>query len=252
MPEITPLTPARVAIVDPATGGVTRPWYMFFQSLYQSAQNAVLNYIGAAPPADGQLLRYDAAGQGWTNSVGATVDAEGNATVNAVRVTDAFPSVDFGELGVFLEYEGSTGILRSTSGDVDSTGELWFYMTNSDGTLTRLARFDDVGNFYIPGQMSGGFLSNGINIADQQLDLYTVVQNTISANITMTTRVATLGSRADIIILTSGTTSRTVTFGTGFKTTGTLATGTASGKYFVISFVSNGSFMIETSRTVAM
>jgi hypothetical protein len=34
MLNITPLTPARVAIVDQATGGVARPWYMFFQSLY--------------------------------------------------------------------------------------------------------------------------------------------------------------------------------------------------------------------------
>ena len=249
MPEITPLTPARVAIVDPATGGVTRPWYMFFQSLYQSAQNAVLNYIGDVPPSDGQLLRYDAAGQGWTNSVNATVDAEGSASFNAVRATGAFSSI---EIGAFLEYYGSTTYLRSTSGNSESTGELWFFMTNNDGSLSRLARFDNGGNFYIPGQMSGGFSFNGINTADQQLDLYTVVQNTISANITMTTRVATLGSRADIIILTSGTTSRTVTFGTGFKTTGTLATGTALNKYFVISFVSNGSFMIETSRTVAM
>lgn len=84
MPEITPLTPARVAIVDPATGGVTRPWYMFFQSLYQSAQNAVLNYIGAAPPADGQLLRYDAAGQGWTNSTGLTVNATGDVQARSL------------------------------------------------------------------------------------------------------------------------------------------------------------------------
>jgi hypothetical protein len=34
MLNTTPLTPARVAIVDPATGGVNRPWYMFFQTFY--------------------------------------------------------------------------------------------------------------------------------------------------------------------------------------------------------------------------
>ena len=218
MPNVTPLTPARVAIVDPVTGGVNRPWYMFFQSLYQN----ITAYVGPT----------------------------GNAIFGAIRATATFPTV---ETGASLEYE-APGItsLTSAASDLVSYGQIQFVMTNSDGTLVRVANFDDVGNFYIPGQIAGGFLPNGINTADQQLNLYTVVQNTISANVTMTTNVATLGSRADIIIVTSGVTSRTVTFGTGFKTTGTLATGTVAGKYFVISFVSNGSFMIETSRTVAM
>jgi hypothetical protein len=223
---------------------------MFFQSLYQSAQNAFLNYIGAQPPADGEVLRYDAAGQGWTNSVGATVDATGSATFNAIRVTSELPTV---APGASLEHSiFNTTTLRSTGSDVSTYGEIQFVMTNSDGTLANIAYFDTVGNFYTPSQIAGGFLPNGINTANQQLNLYTVVQNTISANVTMTTDVATLGSRADIIIVNSGVTSRTVTFGTGFKTTGTLATGTSDGKFFVISFVSNGNFMIETSRTVAM
>lgn len=39
MPEITPLTPAREAIVDPVTGGVNRPWYMFFTNLVNYFRN---------------------------------------------------------------------------------------------------------------------------------------------------------------------------------------------------------------------
>ena len=53
MPEITPLTPARVAIVDPVTGGVNRPWYMFFQSLYQSSQYPIPNKTPASATAAG-------------------------------------------------------------------------------------------------------------------------------------------------------------------------------------------------------
>ena len=245
MPNTTPAPPAREAIIDSRTNFVSRPWYMFFQSLYQN----ILNYIGSVPPLDGQLLRYDAAGQGWTNSTGATVDATGNATFGSVRVTSELP---IAEPGGSLEYISNVTALRSASADLSSYGEIHFVMTNSDGTLAHVAYFDSAGNFYIPGQIAGGFLGNGINTADQQLHLYTVVQNTISANITMTTNVSTLGSRADIIIRTSGITSRTVTFGNGFKTTGTLATGASDGKFFVISFVSNGLFMFETSRTVAM
>ena len=53
MPEITPLTPARVAIVDPVTGGVNRPWYMFFQSVYQNTQPRILKKTPTSATAAG-------------------------------------------------------------------------------------------------------------------------------------------------------------------------------------------------------
>lgn len=55
-----------------------------------------------------------------------------------------------------------------------------------------------------------------------------------------------------LIITTSGTTSYTLTFGTNFKTTGTLATGTTSAKVFTITFVSDGTNYNEVARTTAM
>ena len=60
------------------------------------------------------------------------------------------------------------------------------------------------------------------------------------------------GREIVLVITTSGTSSFTLTFGTNFKTTGTLATGTTSGKVFVIRFVSDGTNWNETSRTTAM
>ena len=55
------------------------------------------------------------------------------------------------------------------------------------------------------------------------------------------------------VVTTSGTTSSfTITFGTNFKTTGTLATGTVTAKVFTVSFIGDGSNMCETSRTTAM
>jgi ketol-acid reductoisomerase len=54
-------------------------------------------------------------------------------------------------------------------------------------------------------------------------------------------------------ITTTGTTSRTLTFSTGFKVTATLATGTVDAKVFVIPFISDGQLLIEASlRTTAM
>lgn len=60
------------------------------------------------------------------------------------------------------------------------------------------------------------------------------------------------GREIALVITTSGTSSFTLTFGTNFKATGTLATGTANAKVFVIRFVSDGTNWNETSRTTAM
>src|SRR5208337_275787 len=59
----------------------------------------------------------------------------------------------------------------------------------------------------------------------------------------------TAGQQTALVITTSGTTSYTLTFSTNFKTTGTLATGTTTGKVFVVNFICNGSTATEMSRT---
>lgn len=59
------------------------------------------------------------------------------------------------------------------------------------------------------------------------------------------------GYEFTIKVLTSGTTSRTLTFSTGFKSTGTLATGTSDAKIFLIRFKSDGTQYCEVSRTAA-
>jgi hypothetical protein len=63
---------------------------------------------------------------------------------------------------------------------------------------------------------------------------------------------AIAGRLYGLVITTSGTTSYTLTFGTAFKTTATLATGTTSGKVFVMIFLFDGTNFIEASRTTAM
>jgi hypothetical protein len=78
------------------------------------------------------------------------------------------------------------------------------------------------------------------------------VKVTPNATATYTTTVPAAGNRRTIIILTSGTSSYTITFGTGFKPTGTLATGTSSGKVFVLHWISDGTNLYEAGRTAAM
>lgn len=78
------------------------------------------------------------------------------------------------------------------------------------------------------------------------------VKVTPTANATYTTTLPAAGKVCHLLILTSGTTSRTITFGSGFKPVGTLATGTTSARVFVLSFISDGVNLYEVSRTVAI
>lgn len=80
----------------------------------------------------------------------------------------------------------------------------------------------------------------------------TCVKITPSATQTFTTTVPPAGSERNLIILTSGTVSRTITFGTGFKPTGTLATGTVTARVFVIKWVSDGVNLYEATGRTAM
>jgi hypothetical protein len=78
------------------------------------------------------------------------------------------------------------------------------------------------------------------------------VKVTPNANATYTTTVPVAGTECFLLILTSGTSSRTITFGTGFKPVGTLATGTTSARVFVLSWISDGTNLYEVSRTAAI
>lgn len=78
------------------------------------------------------------------------------------------------------------------------------------------------------------------------------VKVTPNANATYTTTVPAAGQMCTLIILTSGTSSYTITFGSGFKSTGALASGTTTARVFVIHWISDGTNLYESGRTAAM
>ncbi len=83
-----------------------------------------------------------------------------------------------------------------------------------------------------------------------QVFSYTPTQ---SATLNATGVTGVVGSLVYLVVTTSGTTSYTITFGTGFKTTSsTLATGTVTAKVFTITFISDGTNLNEVARTTAM
>jgi hypothetical protein len=104
----------------------------------------------------------------------------------------------------------------------------------------------------VSGSISGGYIAHAAGTTAMAFGADNVVRVTPNATATYTTTVPAAGAICVLSILTSGTTSYTITFGSGFKTTGTLATGTVTARYFNITFVSDGTNLIETSRTVAI
>lgn len=101
-------------------------------------------------------------------------------------------------------------------------------------------------------QMKRSYMVLANNTAAQELGTNFATQVGIDADTTLTTTVPPAGTNAVVVIVTVGTVSRTVTFGTGFASTGTLATGTAADRRFVVNFLSDGTRLIEVSRTTAI
>jgi hypothetical protein len=107
-------------------------------------------------------------------------------------------------------------------------------------------------NLAVNGQIFGKY-SSITPSAGTTLDFTTskYIQSTPGGDGTYNATVPGQGTEATLIIVSTST-SRTITFGTGFKSNGNLITGTVSGKYFVVRFVSNGTSLIEVGRTTAM
>lgn len=110
----------------------------------------------------------------------------------------------------------------------------------------------DVGPQGPPGGQPIGFTILANDTLAQALAANINTRITVTAARTLTTTVPAAGVRCSVMVLTSGTTSYTITFGTGFKPVGTLATGTTTNRIFVVNFISNGTSLYEAGRTAAM
>lgn len=76
---------------------------------------------------------------------------------------------------------------------------------------------------------------------------------TPSGNCTFNATGGVTGQLVTFVITTSGTTSRTLTWGTNFKTVSTLATGTVTARTFCVTFrCTNGTQWVEIGRTGSM
>lgn len=103
----------------------------------------------------------------------------------------------------------------------------------------------------VNGQIRGKYTVNASDTT--ALGFYTskIVKAPITGDITFTATVAPAGTEATVIIVPSITTTNTVTFSSSnFKTEGTLTV--SKSRTYTVSFVSDGSYWYETSRTGAL
>jgi hypothetical protein len=104
----------------------------------------------------------------------------------------------------------------------------------------------------VNGQITGRYnaLSNIATACDFSTNF--MFRVSVSGNKTLTATVPPSGTQAIVMLVRTTTSAATITFGTGFKSTGTVVTSTTSGSAIIVSFVSDGSFLWEASRTVSM
>jgi hypothetical protein len=162
VPNITNITPPRVAIIDPRTGAVTREWYRYFYNLYYATggENG-----GAIPtdrggtgttqiPTNGQIL----VGNGSTNSYNATdlgVGAGIAATVGAGSLSIENTGVLSIIAGTGIEIDQSTGdVTISATGAADQESQV----ATSGQTVFTLTTMT-----YVPGSNMLSVFIDGVN-----------------------------------------------------------------------------------------
>lgn len=216
-------------------------------------------YPGAAAP--GATGATGATGVGTTGATGATgvgatgpTGATGTGTTGptGIGVTGATGTGTTGPTGAtgtgVTGATGPTGTGATGPTGVGATGATGTGATGATGA-TGVGATGATGATGAPGPT---FVTLASGATAMALATNTGVKVTPNANATYTTTVPAAGLERQIIILTSGTTSFTITFGTGFKPVSTLVTGTTSARVFVLVFLSDGTNLYEQSRTVAM
>lgn len=195
----------------------------------------------------------------WTNgSARLVLGGSGNITAQTPLLFSADNTHDIGAVGATRPRtiyagtsvvaptftEGTSAVVVAT--DI-GTGANEIPLNQMLGTLA----FQDA-LYPTVGQLQRQYTVLADNTVAQGLDVAFATQVGISADTTLTTTVAAAGTEACVVVVAVGTTSRTVTFGTGFAASGTLTTGTDAGRRFIIRFISDGTRFLEVSRTTAL
>lgn len=177
----TPITPPRVALIDPRTGLIERSWYMFFLSLFGAASN---DDVAKGPSTDSLMASYDAALRTLAQAVEtqpqsalANQIAELQKQVQALQVAPPMRQFERSRYGSF--YDTTTQL----AGAINTATEITFNNTDLSrgvylGSPTSRVYVDTIGiyNFQTSIQLdktTGGtaefflwFRLNGVDVPD--------------------------------------------------------------------------------------
>lgn len=167
-----------------------------------------------------------------------------------VQAEISFPTIDFTDLTGTIDPDTQLPVATDTQiGGVqraDSVAKQWMKEHDADGVpvLAQPTSEDlDWNDASFP-------FTTGTNTWDP--GTATAWLLTPTGDMTINVSSVLPGKPVWLIITTSGTTPRTLTFGTNTKTTGTLNTGSVSAKKFIVHFYWDSLTLYEVSRTTAM
>ena len=186
---------------------------------------------------------------GGYGSTGCRIETDGDILTDGAITASGFGSFGGVSVGVAL------GVIQFSTA---SSGQVSFQSVTSPWVTTIQSIGDTTVSLPISGSLVAAQASatpattGTMTLAHGASCAYSLWTITPTGSCTFNATGGVAGQTVSIRVLTSGTSSYTLTFGTNYKSTGTLATGTVTAKTFMISFVYDGSNWCEKCRTVAM
>jgi hypothetical protein len=221
--------------------GTTSPLQLLEISGSNSTAYVPTSFSPSGASTQAKLNNIDTTNNNRAGIIFATQDTSA-ALISSAGISSIFTSHTAGAVSADLAFQTRNAGTGQESMRITSAGYVGIGTTAPGATLAVAGNFSTTPVALTPSA------NVAINCALSNVFTLTPAQ---AEAITATGMVA--GQYVDLIILTSGTSSYTLTFSTGIKTgTTTLATGTASGKYFLIHYVANATLLIELSRTAAL
>jgi hypothetical protein len=230
--------------------------------LQDSSEAVSVDWEGRQLLDDGGSVAVDWVARSLNDGSGSPVASWGNGVLVANLISN---NSDESAGVIDLSYTGSIFTLNWLDGATQHprigwTEDAGIFVFHSDGvhrlslsaeniTANRQLDVPDASGTLSVSSASGTPATSGTMTVPMDSTVKTI---TPAGNCTFNASDGVPGASCAFIITTSGTTPYTLTFGTNFKSQGTLVTGVVSGKKFTVSFVYDGTNWCETSRTTAM